>query len=105
MRKSWWFFIFQWLRNFTAFSEHFRTCVLNLNHSQRNCYHKVSLTFKNTYVLLLVLSTEAKGKKVSQNGKRSHPLSSLLSWHNNYAKSSNEKIQKVLLNVTLIKTY
>lgn len=50
-------------RNFTAFYEHFRTCALNLNRSQRNCYHKVFLTFKNTYVLLLVLSSEAKEKK------------------------------------------
>lgn len=95
-------------RNFTALSEHFRTCVLNLNNFQRNCHHKAFLTFKNTYVLLLVLSSEAKGKKLSQNGKHSHPLSLLLSWHNNYVKSSNGKIQNVLLTVTgktLIRTY
>lgn len=48
-------------RNFTALSEHFRTCVLNLYHFQKNCYHKVFLTVKNTYILLLVLSSEAKG--------------------------------------------
>lgn len=80
-------------RNFTAFYEHFGTCALNLNHSQRNRYHKVFYTFKNMYILLLVLSSEAKGKKISQNGKCSHPLSLLLSWYNNYAKSNNGKIQ------------